>query len=79
MSGKSPCIFVIACGLTTVAETNLQAKSLKNYIQTFSPEVAIRTSMAHCKRDPGLWNIPLYAIGAWRDWVEENANHHADL
>lgn len=45
------------------AEKNLQAKSLKTYINKFSPKIAIRTSMSNYKKEVNLVNIPLYAIG----------------
>ena len=44
------------------AEVNLRAKSLKTYQEKFSPEVAIRTSMADYKKEERLINLPLYAI-----------------
>ena len=51
------------------AETNLQAKRLKVYIQTFCPQIAIRSSMAHAHKETQILNLPLYAIGAWKDWI----------
>ena len=45
------------------AETNLRAKSLRTYREKFSPELAIRTSMADYRKEDGLVNLPLYAIG----------------
>ena len=44
------------------AEVNLRAKSLKTYQEKFSPEVAVRTSMADYKKEDKLVNLPLYAI-----------------
>lgn len=44
------------------AEVNLKAKSLKTYCEKFSPEVAVRTSMADYKKEAWLVNLPLYAI-----------------
>ena len=44
------------------AEINLKAKSLKTYREKFSPEVAVRTSMADYKKENWLVNLPLYAI-----------------
>jgi predicted AAA+ superfamily ATPase len=44
------------------AEVNLRAKSLKVYVEKFSPEVAIRTSMQDYKKEIWLVNLPLYAI-----------------
>ena len=44
------------------AETNLQAKSLKVYMEKFKPNYAIRTSMADYKKINSLIDIPMYAI-----------------
>ncbi|MBQ9105150.1 MAG: ATP-binding protein [Mailhella sp.] len=44
------------------AEENLRAKSLKTYCERFSPELAIRTSMADYRKEEWLVNLPLYAI-----------------
>lgn len=44
------------------AETNLQAKSLKVYMEKFKPNYAIRTSMADYKKTENLVDIPLYTI-----------------
>ena len=49
--------------LEVKAETNLRAKSLKTYREKFSPELAIRASMADYRKEDGLVNLPLYAIG----------------
>lgn len=49
--------------LEVKAETNLRAKSLKTYREKFSPELAIHTSMADYRKEDGLVNLPLYAIG----------------
>lgn len=45
------------------AETNLQAKSLRIYRDTYKPSLSIRASMADYKKEEGLLNLPLYAIG----------------
>jgi len=44
------------------AEENLQAKSLKVYMEKFSPTVSIRTSMSDFRKQDRLINLPLYAI-----------------
>ena len=60
--------FIIQIGSNAVpvevkSSTNLQAKSLKNYIEKYSPHFAIRTSMADYKKTNSLTDLPLYAIG----------------
>lgn len=44
------------------AEVNLRAKSLRMYVEKFSPDIAIRTSMQNYKKENWLINLPLYAI-----------------
>ncbi|MDL2252743.1 ATP-binding protein [Ruminococcaceae bacterium OttesenSCG-928-I18] len=44
------------------AEENLKAKSLKQYVEKFSPEYAIRTSMSDYRKEEWLTNLPLYAL-----------------
>ena len=46
------------------AESNLKSKSLKYYVEKFSPELAIRTSMAKSIKQEKIINIPLWAIGS---------------
>lgn len=48
--------------LEVKAEINLRAKSLKSYREKYSPEVAVRTSMADYKENDGLVDVPLYVI-----------------
>lgn len=60
--------FVIQSGDSIIpievkATTNLQAKSLKVYMEKFKPNYAIRTSMADYKKTDNLIDMPLYAIG----------------
>lgn len=45
------------------AEVNLQAKSLRSYREKYNPNISIRISMADYKKEEGLLNLPLYAIG----------------
>ncbi|MCK9401718.1 MAG: ATP-binding protein [Bacteroidales bacterium] len=44
------------------AEENLQAKSLKVFMEKFSPKVSIRTSMSDFRKQDWLTNLPLYAV-----------------
>jgi len=44
------------------AEENLQAKSLKVYLEKFNPSISIRTSMSDYRKQDWLTNLPLYAI-----------------
>ena len=43
------------------AEENLKAKSLKVYVEQFSPEQALRFSMADYREQDWMANVPLYA------------------
>jgi len=49
------------------SEVNLKAKSLKLYIEKFSPKIGVRTSMANYKKEDSLINLPLYAISNLKD------------
>ena len=44
------------------ATTNLQAKSLKVYMEKYKPNYAIRTSMSDYKNNGNIIDLPLYAI-----------------
>ena len=49
--------------LEVKAEENLKARSLKSYVEKYSPLFAIRTSMSDYRKEDWLTNMPLYAIG----------------
>lgn len=51
------------------AEMNLQAKSLKSFIDKYDTEINIRTSMANYRKDGKITNIPLYAIGNFENYI----------
>ena len=66
-SGSCEVDFLIDTGDAVVpvevkAEVSLRAKSLKTYVEKFSPDVAVRTSMRDYKKESRLVNLPLYAI-----------------
>ena len=42
---------------------NLQAKSLKSFVQKYDTQINVRTSMTNYKKEEWLINIPLYMIG----------------
>ena len=42
---------------------NLQAKSLKTFVQKYDSKINVRTSMANYRKDDWITNIPLYSIG----------------
>ena len=44
------------------AEENLKAKSLKVFVEKYTPNKAIRTSMSKYREEDWLINVPLYAI-----------------
>lgn len=45
------------------ASENLQAKSLKTFVQKYNTKINIRTSMSGYREEEWLTNIPLYSIG----------------
>ena len=66
-NGSCEVDFLVDTGDTIVpvevkAEVNLRAKSLRLYVERFSPDVAIRTSMQDYKKESWLVNLPLYAV-----------------
>lgn len=53
------------------AEENLQAKSLKVYVEKFSPKASIRTSMSDFRKQDWLINLPLYAISEFKNLLQD--------
>ena len=47
------------------AEENLQAKSLRSFCHKYSPDIAIRTSMANYREQDWMVNVPLYALSQY--------------
>ena len=47
------------------AEENLRSKSLRNYIDRFKPDQALRFSLADYREQEDMTNVPLYGIGPW--------------
>ncbi len=61
--------FLIDTGSTCIpieakATTNLKAKSLKMFTETYTPRLSVRTSLASYKREEQLINLPLWAVAA---------------
>ena len=44
------------------ASENLQAKSLKSFVQRYNTKINVRTSMSNYRKEDWLINIPLYCI-----------------
>lgn len=57
--------------LEVKAEENLQAKSLKTFVQKYDISKAVRTSMSDFREQDWLINIPLYNIGNLNKYMEE--------
>jgi len=49
--------------LEVKAEEDLKARSLKSYVEKYTPHFAVRTSMSDYRKEEWLTNVPLYAIG----------------
>ena len=45
------------------ASENLQAKSIKSFIQKYNTKINVRTSMSNYRKEESIINIPLYMIG----------------
>lgn len=52
------------------ASENLQAKSLKSFIQKYDTKINVRTSMSNYRKKDYIINIPLYSIGNIEKIVE---------
>ena len=53
---------------------NLQAKSLKSFIQKYETKINVRTSMSDYRKEEWLINIPLYLIGNINPIIKINKN-----
>ena len=67
-SGIAEIDFITQIGCNNVpievkASENLQAKSLKTFVEKYKTKINIRTSMSNYKKEEWLINIPLYSIG----------------
>lgn len=54
------------------AAENLQAKSLKSYMEKYNNSCAIRTSLSNYRRENWLINIPLYTINSVTQILDHN-------
>lgn len=53
------------------AEVNLQAKSLRQYRETYNPTTALRFSLSDYKNHGVLKDCPLYALPIIREFLTE--------
>jgi hypothetical protein len=65
--GTAELDFVVQIGNKNIpievkANENLQAKSLKSFIEKYKTKINIRTSMSNYRKEEKLINIPLYMI-----------------
>ena len=51
------------------ASTNLRSRSLAEYRKKYSPDIAVRASLANLKREEGLLNLPLYLLFALKQML----------
>lgn len=66
--GTAELDFVVQLGKDIVpievkASENLQAKSLKTFVEKYQTEMNIRTSTSNYRKEKWLINVPLYMIG----------------
>lgn len=52
------------------AEENLQAKSLRSFVQKYNMEYAVRTSMSDYREQEWMVNYPLYCIGCLDEYMD---------
>lgn len=77
--GVSEIDYIIQIGRNNVpievkAQTNLQAKSLKVFIQKYDNKINVRTSTAKYKEEDRICNIPLYLIGKVETIISKKYN-----
>ena len=53
------------------AEENLQAKSLRSFVQKYDMEYAVRTSMSDYREQDWMVNYPLYDVGSLNEYMRE--------
>lgn len=61
------------------AQENLQAKSLRTFVQKYHMPMAVRTSMSDFRKQDWLINLPLYCIGSSANLGEVLASNCADV
>ena len=67
-TGMAEIDFIVQIGKNNIpievkASENLQAKSLKFFVQKYETKINVRTSMSNYREEDWLINIPLYSIG----------------
>lgn len=67
-TGKAEIDFITQIGKNNIpievkANENLQAKSLKTFVQKYNTKINVRTSMSDFRKEEWMINIPLYSIG----------------
>lgn len=67
-SGTAEVDYIIQLGKNNIpievkSNENLQAKSLKSFIEKYKTNINVRTSMSNYREDDKITNIPLYVIG----------------
>lgn len=53
------------------AEENLQAKSLRSFVQKYDMKYAVRTSMSDYREQDWMVNYPLYDVGSLNEYMRE--------
>ncbi|GHS90047.1 ATPase [Bacteroidia bacterium] len=54
------------------ATENLQSRSFKFFCEKYKPQTAIRTSLSDFRHESWMTNVPLYIIGNFFNWNNEN-------
>lgn len=60
--------------LEVKSEENLQAKSLKTFVQKYAQVTAVRTSMSDFREEAWMTNLPLYAISKLPDLLKDSSS-----
>ena len=76
-TGMSEIDFITQIGKNNIpievkASENLQAKSLKIFVQKYNTVINVRTSMSDYRKEKWVINIPLYDIGNIEEIITKN-------
>jgi len=74
-NGKAEVDFILSdddiLSLEAKAGINTKSRSLKTYIDKYSPDIALRTSPKNLNKNGDILNISLYALSQLKDLIQD--------
>lgn len=74
-NGKAEVDFILSdddiLPLEAKAGINTKSRSLRTYIDKYSPTIALRTSLKNLNKNGDILNIPLYALSQLKDLIQD--------